>query len=254
MKDVVIASACRTAIGAFGGTLRDLHVTKIASVAMKAAIERSGIDPARIDDVRFGCCLEPVDSMNMTRIAALMAGIPESVTAATINRVCISGMEATVSGMAMIQAGMADVVLAGGAEERRAARRQAAEAAGVGHRLLDLGVVAEEDVVPLLAGASALAMPSFLEGFGLPVLEAQAVGTPVVCADRGGLPEAAGDAALFASPEDPAALADALRRVLTDPVLAARLSARGRERARAFTWEASFEKVAAAWRDAAEGA
>jgi len=116
MKDVVIASACRTAIGAFGGTLRDLHVAKIASVAMKAAVERAGIDPARIDDVRFGCCLEPVDSMNMTRIAALMAGIPDSVTAATINRVCISGMEATVSGMAMIQAGMAEVVLAGGAE------------------------------------------------------------------------------------------------------------------------------------------
>jgi len=116
MKDVVIASACRTAIGAFGGTLRDLHTAKIASVAMRAAVERAGIDPARIDDVRFGCCLEPVDSMNMTRIAALMAGIPDTVTAATINRVCISGMEATVSGMAMIQAGMADVVLAGGAE------------------------------------------------------------------------------------------------------------------------------------------
>jgi acetyl-CoA C-acetyltransferase len=116
MKEVVIASACRTAIGAFGGTLRDLHITKIASVAMKGAVERAGIDPARIDDVRFGCCLEPVDSMNMTRIAALMAGIPDTVTAATVNRVCISGMEATVSGMAMIQAGMADVVLAGGAE------------------------------------------------------------------------------------------------------------------------------------------
>jgi acetyl-CoA C-acetyltransferase len=116
MKDVVIASACRTAIGAFGGTLRDLHVTKIASVAMKAAVERAGIDPGRIDDVRFGCCLEPVDSMNMTRVAALMAGIPDRVTAATINRVCISGMEATLSGMAMIQAGMADVILAGGAE------------------------------------------------------------------------------------------------------------------------------------------
>lgn len=116
MKDVVIASACRTAIGAFGGTLRDLHVTKIASVAMKAAVERAGIDPGRIDDVRFGCCLEPVDSMNMTRIAALMAGIPDTITAATINRVCISGMEATLSGMAMIQAGMADVILAGGAE------------------------------------------------------------------------------------------------------------------------------------------
>jgi acetyl-CoA C-acetyltransferase len=116
MRDVVIASACRTAIGAFGGALRDLHVTKIAGVAMKAAAERAGVDPGRIDDVRFGCCLEPVDSMNMTRVAALMAGIPDTVAAATINRVCISGMEAALSGMAMIQAGMADVVLAGGAE------------------------------------------------------------------------------------------------------------------------------------------
>jgi acetyl-CoA C-acetyltransferase len=116
MKDVVIVSACRTAIGAFGGTLKDLHAAKIASVAMQAAVKRAGIDPAVIDDVRFGCCLEPVDTMNVTRIAALLAGIPDTVTAATINRVCISGMEATVSGMAMIQAGMADVVLSGGVE------------------------------------------------------------------------------------------------------------------------------------------
>jgi len=116
MKDVVIASACRTAIGAFGGTLKDLHAAKIASVVMQAAVKQAGIDPAVIDDVRFGCCLEPVDTMNVTRIAALLAGIPDTVTAATINRVCISGMEATISGMAMIQAGMAEVILAGGVE------------------------------------------------------------------------------------------------------------------------------------------
>jgi len=116
MKDVVIASACRTAIGTFGGTLRDSHAATIAAVTMKAAVERAGIDPALIDDVRYGCCMEPVDTLNVTRIAALLAGIPETVTAATINRVCISGMEAVVSGMAMIQAGMADVILAGGVE------------------------------------------------------------------------------------------------------------------------------------------
>jgi acetyl-CoA C-acetyltransferase len=116
MKDVVIASACRTAIGAFGGTLKDLHAAKIASVVMQAAVKRAGVDPAVIDDVRFGCCLEPVDTMNVTRIAALLAGIPDTITAATINRVCISGMEATISGMAMIQAGMAEVVLSGGVE------------------------------------------------------------------------------------------------------------------------------------------
>jgi len=116
MKEVVIVSACRTAIGAFGGTLKDVHAARIASVTMKEAIARAGIAPSIIDDVRYGCCLEPVDTLNVTRIAALMAGIPDAVTAVTINRVCISGMEAVISGMAMIQAGMADVILAGGVE------------------------------------------------------------------------------------------------------------------------------------------
>ncbi len=116
MNDVVIASACRTAIGAFGETLKDSHAATIASVTMKAAVEKAGIDAALIDDVRFGCCMEPVDTLNVTRIAALLAGIPDSVPAVTINRVCISGMEAVLSGMAMIQAGMAEIVLAGGVE------------------------------------------------------------------------------------------------------------------------------------------
>ncbi len=116
MKDVVIVSACRTAIGAFGGTLKDLNGAYLASITMKEAIKRAGIDPAIIDDVRYGTCVEHHDTLNTTRVGALMAGIPDTVPAVTINRVCISGMEAVLSGMAMIQAGMADVVLAGGTE------------------------------------------------------------------------------------------------------------------------------------------
>jgi len=116
MKDVVIASACRTAIGAFGGTLRDTIASKLASVTMREAIDRAGIDPGTIDDVRYGSCLEPVDTLNVARTAALLAGIPDTVPAVTINRVCISSMEATISGMAMIQAGMADIILSGGVE------------------------------------------------------------------------------------------------------------------------------------------
>lgn len=116
MKDVVIVSACRTAIGAFGGSLRDSHAAHIASAAMQAAVRQAGIAPGDIDDVRFGCCMEPADTLNVTRVAALLAGIPDMVTAATINRVCISGMEAVISGMAMIQAGMAETILAGGVE------------------------------------------------------------------------------------------------------------------------------------------
>ena len=116
MKDVVIVSGCRTAIGAFGGTLRDLNGATLASITMKEAIRRAGVDPVLIDDIRYGCCMESSDTLNVTRVGALLAGIPDTVPAATVNRVCISGMEAAISGMAMIQAGMADIILAGGTE------------------------------------------------------------------------------------------------------------------------------------------
>lgn len=121
MKDVVIVSACRTAIGGFGGTMKDMNAATLASVVMKEAVDRAGIDPAIIDDVRFGSCLEPSDTLNVTRVGALLAGIPDTVPAVTINRVCISGMEAVLSGMAMIQAEMADVILAGGVEHMSSA-------------------------------------------------------------------------------------------------------------------------------------
>ncbi|WP_022666303.1 thiolase family protein [Desulfospira joergensenii] len=116
MKDIVIVSACRTAIGAFGGSLKDMNGAAIASVTMKEAVQRAGIDPELIDDVRYGTCVEHHDTLNTTRVAALMAGIPDTVPAATINRVCISGMESVLSGAAMIQAGMAEIILAGGVE------------------------------------------------------------------------------------------------------------------------------------------
>ena len=116
MKDVVIVSACRTAIGAFGESLRNSNAAVLAGITMKEAVKRAGIDPEVIDDIRYGCCLEPVDALNVTRVGALLAGFPDTIPAVTINRVCISSMEAVISGMAMIQAGMADVILAGGVE------------------------------------------------------------------------------------------------------------------------------------------
>ena len=73
MKEVVIASACRTAIGTFGGSLRDMNTAILASVTMKEAIARAGIPPELIDDVRYGCCMEPADTLNVARVASLMA-------------------------------------------------------------------------------------------------------------------------------------------------------------------------------------
>jgi len=116
MRDVVIASACRTAVGAFGGALKDVNIGVLASTAIREAVNRAKIDPAIIDDVRIGSCLEHPNALNVARVGALLAGIPNSVPAVTVNRVCISGMEAVLSGAAMIQAEVADVILAGGVE------------------------------------------------------------------------------------------------------------------------------------------
>ncbi|HEU19695.1 MAG TPA: thiolase family protein [Deltaproteobacteria bacterium] len=116
MKDVVIVSACRTPIGVFGGSLKNVHAAHLGSIIMKEAIRRAGISADLIDDIRFGNCMPPYDAMNLARNCALLAGIPETVTAVTVNRVCISGMEATISGMAQIQAGLSDVILCGGVE------------------------------------------------------------------------------------------------------------------------------------------
>jgi len=121
MEDVVIVSGCRTAIGAFGGTLLPMNGASLAAITMKEAIKRAKIEPETIDDVRYGCCMESCDTLNVARVGALLAGIPDTVPAATVNRVCISGMEAMISGMAMIQAGMADIILAGGTEHMSSA-------------------------------------------------------------------------------------------------------------------------------------
>jgi acetyl-CoA C-acetyltransferase len=119
MEDIVIVSAVRTAIGSFGGALKDLQSPDLAAHTMKAVIERTGIpDLAKqISDVRFGCCVEDNRYMNVTRIAALRAGIPKEVPAVTINRVCTSAMEAIVSGMHQIIAEpSSEIILAGGVE------------------------------------------------------------------------------------------------------------------------------------------
>jgi alpha-1,3-rhamnosyl/mannosyltransferase len=113
----------------------------------------------------------------------------------------------------------------------------------------DVGRVPDEDVPGLVAEARALVLPSFTEGFGLPVLEAQASGTPVVCSDRGGLAEAAGDAALFIDPDSVEDLATALGRILDDEALRDRLVARGLERSRERTWDRVAERTAEVYRE-----
>ena len=116
MDDVVVASACRSAIGAFGGSLKDVPPYLLAAVVIREAVARAGIEPEVVDDVRLGSCFEPYLTKSVARSAAIAAGIPVTATAVSMDRVCVSAMEAVVSGMAMIKAGLADVIVAGGVE------------------------------------------------------------------------------------------------------------------------------------------
>jgi glycosyltransferase involved in cell wall biosynthesis len=112
-----------------------------------------------------------------------------------------------------------------------------------------LDYVPASDLPALICGARVFAFPSLHEGFGLPILEAQACGTPVVCSMTSSLPEAAGDAALFFDPLDVDAVAGAIQRALTDDPLRARLSARGFDNVRRFSWEVSARQVLNAFED-----
>ncbi len=129
------------------------------------------------------------------------------------------------------------LVIAGAWDDRCPEARQRSEALGLGNRVTWLGAAPEQDLPALYAAASLFVFPSLYEGFGLPVLEAMACGTPVICSSTSSLPEIAGDAALLIDPSDTTALAEALCMVLTDGDLRAGLRRRGLEQAARFSWE-----------------
>ncbi|HSJ53020.1 MAG TPA: glycosyltransferase family 1 protein, partial [Anaerolineae bacterium] len=120
---------------------------------------------------------------------------------------------------------------------------------GVEERVLFPGFVDDEALPALYSLASALAFPSWYEGFGLPVLEALACGTPVVAADNSSLPEAVGDAGLLIDAADVAGLASALGRLLLDEELRAQLREAGYRQARRFTWEAAARQLLALYEE-----
>ncbi len=109
------------------------------------------------------------------------------------------------------------------------------------------GYVAPSDRRALVAGALVLVMPSFMEGFGIPALEAMTLGVPVIASSRGALPEVVGDAALLFDPLDPAALAAALTRVIDDAHLRRGMTERGRARAAAYSWDMTAARTREAW-------
>lgn len=116
MKDVVIASACRTPIGKFQGALTPFRATELGTFAVKAALERAGVQPDAVDELIFGNVLPAGLGQNPARQVARAAGIPDAVGSLTINKVCGSGLKAVMLAAQAIRAGDGDCILAGGME------------------------------------------------------------------------------------------------------------------------------------------
>jgi len=122
MENVYVVSGVRTAIGKFGGTLKDVLPEELARIVIEGAIEKAGIDKSAIDEVIFGQTKQSADAPNIARVAALMAKLPEEMPAYTVHRQCGSGLTALIAGATQIKAGESDVVVVGGVESMSGAQ------------------------------------------------------------------------------------------------------------------------------------
>ena len=120
-KKIVLAGAVRTAIGKMGGALANVPAATLGSIVIKEALKRANVAPDQVDEVLMGCVLQAAQGQNVARQAAVNAGIPIEVPALTLNNVCGSGLKCVNMAAAMIEAGEADIVVAGGMENMSSA-------------------------------------------------------------------------------------------------------------------------------------
>ncbi len=116
MRNVVIAGACRTAVGTYGGALKNVSAAHIGAVAAKEAIKRAGVEPSQVDELVYGCVLQANLGQSVARQVSVNAGIPVEVPAFTINKMCGSGLRSVMLAAQEIRSGDADVIVAGGTE------------------------------------------------------------------------------------------------------------------------------------------
>ncbi len=121
MKDLYVVSCCRTAVGSFGGSLKDTPATDLGAIVVKEALARANVKPEQVDEVMFGCILTAAQGQNPARQVAIKAGVPFSVPAYTVGMVCGSGMKSVIEAGRAIRSGDADIVVCGGTENMSAA-------------------------------------------------------------------------------------------------------------------------------------
>ena len=121
MKELYVVSCCRTAVGSFGGSLKDVPAVELGATVVKEALKRAGVAPENVDELMFGCILSAALGQNPARQVGVKAGLPFSVPAYTVSMVCGSGMKSVIEAGRAIMAGDADIVVCGGTENMSAA-------------------------------------------------------------------------------------------------------------------------------------
>ena len=121
MKELYVVNCCRTAVGAFQGSLSNTPAAELGATVVKAVLERANMKPEMVDELMFGCILTAAQGQNVARQVGIKAGLPYSVPAYTVGMVCGSGMKSVIEAARAILAGDADVVVCGGTENMTAA-------------------------------------------------------------------------------------------------------------------------------------
>lgn len=236
---------------------RAAHILCDSDATRQDVLARTAIAPERVSTVYLGVAPEMFAEVAPEQVAAVRRrhGVERPYIVSLSTRDPRKNLGRLIDAYDMLCEDVGpewDLVLigAGGWGKDDVAPRMARPRQG---RVIVTGHIPREDIAPMLAGAGAMGYVSLAEGFGLPPLEAMACGCPVVTSNVSSLPEVVGDAALTVDPLDTEAIGDALQRVLTDRALADNLRARGRERARQFTWEKTARATLAVYEKVASG-
>lgn len=214
-----------------------------------------GVPRSRIDVTRLAADAAYHEPVDQGRVAALRSrfGLDRPFFLYTGNISPRKNLKALLEAFAMVKDRVeADLVVTGGLAWGGEWERWV-DSPGLSRRVRRLGHVESADMPALYAAAMAFVFPSLFEGFGLPVLEAQAVGTPVICSTAASLPEVAGDSALMVEPRDVRALARALEDAASSTALRERLAEAGRANVRRFSWKDTAGKTMEAFEKASRG-
>ena len=216
--------------------------------ARRDLCELFGLARERIDVAHHGVRVDPAaPATDESALRSRLGLSADPVVLCVAQKRAYKNQEALVNALADERLTGVRLVMPGSPTAYEQRLRELAAELGVAGRVHLPGWLEDADLEGLYGLATCVALPSRLEGFGLPVLEAMARGVPVACSDRTALPEVAGDAALLFDPDDPEAVASALDRLMHDPQLREKLAGRGRERAAQFTWDAAADATVASY-------